>query len=132
MSLSRPPRTRRAPPLTPGEWAWFIDQPLSLDETWRTPDHWTNYRLLANHDLGDASKGYAEQRWNDVKNEVLAYWVANYPGTRPKTWWRFSAPEPRRPRESERRFLERLDLWEAGERERLVEARAARELSKPP
>ena len=123
MSLARPPRARRAAPLTPGEWAWFIDQPLSQAETWRTPDRWTGYRLSANRDL-DGPEGYAQRRWAEVEDVVLAYWIANHPGTRPKTWWRFSAPEPRLPAESESQYLERLGLWEAGERERVAESAA--------
>ena len=34
--------------------------------------------------------------WNQIKDEVLAGWIEELPGTRPLHWWRFSAPEPRR------------------------------------
>jgi hypothetical protein len=119
VSLPREPRTRRAPSLSTAEWHYFIDDPLPSEKTWRTPDHWTNYRLSANRDLGDGQEGYAERRWRDVEGEVLTWWVANHPGTRPSTWWRYSAPERPRLRETEHRYLDRLGLWLAGERERV-------------
>lgn len=34
--------------------------------------------------------------WNQIKDELLAGWIEELPGTRPFHWWRFSDPEPRR------------------------------------
>ncbi len=33
--------------------------------------------------------------WFAARDEVLAGWVAEWPGTRPNAWWLFDAPEPR-------------------------------------
>ena len=30
--------------------------------------------------------------WNEVRDEILAAWIATAPGTRPSHWWRFDAP----------------------------------------
>jgi hypothetical protein len=70
MSLPRESRGRRSPAMTPGEWAYFLDK--STEGTFRTPDHWTNYRLLADRYLGDTEEGYARKRWEAVQGVVLA------------------------------------------------------------
>lgn len=36
-----------------------------------------------------------EGAWNEVRDEILADWIANSPGTRPSFWWRFDAPRQR-------------------------------------
>ena len=34
--------------------------------------------------------------WDRVRDEILAGWIEQRPGSRPLYWWRYSAPEPRR------------------------------------
>ncbi|HJU18585.1 MAG TPA: hypothetical protein VJ770_19205 [Stellaceae bacterium] len=34
--------------------------------------------------------------WEAIRDDVIAEHVRNYPGTRPRGWWAFDAPEPRR------------------------------------
>ena len=34
--------------------------------------------------------------WLDVADEAVEEWTRHYPGTRPRRWWLFSAPELRR------------------------------------
>lgn len=34
--------------------------------------------------------------WCQVRNEILDEWVRERPGTRPRVWWRYEAPGPRR------------------------------------
>jgi hypothetical protein len=34
--------------------------------------------------------------WGEHRDEVLAEWIAEAPGTRPWAWWQLEAPEPRR------------------------------------
>jgi hypothetical protein len=114
--------------MTSGEWAWFLDEPLSNDETFRAPDHWTNYRLLADRDIGDGEEGYARRRWEECERVVLAEWIERKPGTRPSTWWRFSAPIPRRKGEAEWQYLAHTDLWLPGERERVIKPVVVRNL----
>jgi len=33
--------------------------------------------------------------WDSVKDQVLAEWIQQHPGTRPGAWWKFEAPGPR-------------------------------------
>ena len=33
--------------------------------------------------------------WDQFGDEVLRRWIAIYPASRPRCWWRFAAPEPR-------------------------------------
>lgn len=34
--------------------------------------------------------------WRKYRRLVLAEWSVRHPGTRPRLWWRYDAPEPRR------------------------------------
>ena len=34
--------------------------------------------------------------WKAYEREILAWWAKAKPGTRPRSWWKYSAPEPRR------------------------------------
>ncbi len=36
-----------------------------------------------------------EAAWNEARDEILADWIADSPGTRPSFWWRFDAPRQR-------------------------------------
>ena len=52
---------------------------------------------------GIAQRGYpafeseqlARHCWEDLRDEVLADWIAERPGTRPYAWWKYDAPERR-------------------------------------
>lgn len=33
--------------------------------------------------------------WKKIRDEILADWVIEFPGTRPSAWWKWDAPEPR-------------------------------------
>ena len=33
--------------------------------------------------------------WSHVRNEILEDWAREEPGTRPRHWWQYEAPEPR-------------------------------------
>jgi hypothetical protein len=33
--------------------------------------------------------------WSELGADVLARWAVEHPGTRPRLWWRYDAPEPR-------------------------------------
>jgi len=37
-----------------------------------------------------------EQLWAEYGKDIVNWWIKDQPGTRPRCWWRFSAPEPRR------------------------------------
>ncbi len=63
--------------------------------------------------------------WRECRGEILARWVVWHPGSRPKMWWRFDAPEPRRHVddtslvESQAAYLQRHNLLGAVEFQRL-------------
>ena len=50
--------------------------------------------------FGDSSDPRALKRmrtaWQALRDELLADWIAEHPGTRPAAWWLFDSPEPRR------------------------------------
>jgi hypothetical protein len=122
--------------ITEGEWRFFLDEPMSREEAFATrnrddvpSDWWTDYRLNCDtafkhlgppdaRDYADRWPGYASRLWFDHADALLAAYTAPYPGCRPSTWWRFSAPEEARPGEATWEYLDRLDLWLDGERER--------------
>ena len=58
--------------------------------------------------------------WEACADLVLAQWIADWPGTRPRCWWRFSAPTSLPVGESEAAYLQRFDLLLPGEVERLT------------
>jgi hypothetical protein len=39
---------------------------------------------------------HQRQRWDEHADEVMDLHLRQWPGTRPRAWWRWSAPEPRR------------------------------------
>lgn len=62
----------------------------------------TRLRLLSGHDLafmGDdppLDDDELAEAWTDLRDELLADFIASHPGSRPWAWWAFDAPEPRR------------------------------------
>src|SRR5215831_10981264 len=38
------------------------------------------------------------REWDAVRDEILRDWITAHPGTRPRGWWLFDAPEPLRRR----------------------------------
>lgn len=45
---------------------------------------------------GFATADDARAGWEDLRDDLLARWLAMYPGTRPSAWWTFDAMERRR------------------------------------
>jgi hypothetical protein len=93
------------------------------DEPIPDSDHagqWAEYFAHYTPHMVPASGGrsYADQ-WEECRAEVLAGWVREKPGTRPSTWWRLDAPEPRPEGESEAEYLERHGLLTEDERRAL-------------
>jgi len=67
-------RTRRAPPIHADEWAILNDEkPANPFIQFRSKEHW---RAL----------------WAEHGERITEEWAARHPGTRPKHWWKFSAP----------------------------------------
>src|SRR5215204_3904336 len=124
MTLPRPLRPRRAP-ISEVEWLFFLDAlPDKPADYCDDAENLDRYRLTTGHDITAPMKhpsyhesnfDYTEKRWYAVRDDVLAAWIEDRPGTRPSAWWRFEAPEPRLPRETEAGYLIRMNLWVPGE-----------------
>ncbi len=57
--------------------------------------------LLTGHDWNfldgpDPASVDLKAAWEELRDELLAEHIAEHPGTRPRAWWRFDAPGPRR------------------------------------
>lgn len=90
--MPRPQRhakTRRdLPPVHPSMFHWL---------TWRD---WQGAHSLAEDDEEAIAALFIEwprhpQTWAQIEPDALRAWVAKLPGTRPKSWWFWSAPELR-------------------------------------
>ena len=83
-------KTRKA--LTPAQEAFLRDEPC--------PEG-VEYVIELEHDLltlpwrGDGLNVSGEALWADYGAQATKEWVQLHPGTRPRPWWRYSAPEPR-------------------------------------
>ncbi|WP_221303999.1 hypothetical protein [Povalibacter uvarum] len=86
-------------------------------------DHWYALILLADMTLrGDR----ARRVWERHREAAIAEWIKVAPGTRPKFWWTYDAPEPLPKGESQAAYLARHNLLTPVEKRRLPQA--AREL----
>lgn len=56
--------------------------------TGELPDD-TDFELFA---LAGHNKAALRAAWDSARDEVLAEWIRDHPGTRPWAWWRFDAP----------------------------------------
>jgi hypothetical protein len=79
-------------------------------------------------------EGAIAAAWRMRGHELLELWVSGWspgkwatndgmpgkPGTRPKGWWKHAAPRKRRVGESVHRYLDSIDGWLPGERERVM------------
>lgn len=66
--------------------------------------------------LSDANEAEVSEAWETMKDELLPRFIRDNPGRRPWGWWACESPERRRRDESERDYLERLDLLTPEER----------------
>ena len=55
--------------------------------------------------------------WAERREELMASWVQERPGTRPWGWWQYDAPEDRPEGESEAGYLRRHGFLTPGEME---------------
>jgi hypothetical protein len=91
--MSRPNRPRQAATSgpSPTAWAWLHDAPM--------PANFNRIELWAlKGDCGEFSPTgkTGQQLWTEYREDVLAWWIEEYPGTRPSLWWHHDAP--RQPR----------------------------------
>lgn len=74
---------KRRGTISPGAWALLNDE--------ASPDGGVGDLatfLLLRPDHG----GDLRELWGQFRQDVMARWIARYPGTRPTCWWRFDAP----------------------------------------
>ena len=76
------------------EWAFLNDQPTPKE----THGGFVRWSLEYNCALG-TGEPVTERLWAEWSGDVLAGWLAARPGTRPRCWWRYSAPRSRLPGE---------------------------------
>jgi len=83
---TRVTRNRRHANISELAWRFLNDE--STPEDYAT---WEFYMLQYNH--FDHSRGYTgEDIWELYADEIVASWIKEKLGTRPKCWWRYSAP----------------------------------------
>jgi hypothetical protein len=51
-----------------------------------------------------------ERLWREYSDVIISRHIARFPCSRPVNWWRYNAPELRRPGESQYEFLKRHGL----------------------
>lgn len=92
MATRRRATKGRRPEVDPSVWRWLCDEnPDERDEDGKFS--WEIFQLdgqWINHQGDDRDQ--LKKLWRDVEGDVLAYWIPLHPGTRPRMWWRYSAP----------------------------------------
>jgi hypothetical protein len=75
--------------ISAGLWAWLNDEPVSKD------DHEANWEVLmleGGHMNAHGGEDKLRDLWKGVREDVLARWAVDHPGTRPSLWWELEAP----------------------------------------
>ncbi|MCC2651908.1 MAG: hypothetical protein K0R41_3207 [Geminicoccaceae bacterium] len=94
MTKPRPRRNALDPSIDLCSWD-FLHDATTLDD--EREHSWQLISLSAGDDASfHPDKKTARELWNEHGKAVLSWWVKANPGTRPKCWWRFEAPEPRK------------------------------------
>ena len=96
------PRPRREQVSEIDEVSWRYLNDATTDQDREEPHCW----LIDTLDFNLTEKDFpvvpsptgksTEQLWKEYGDEVIRWWIKDQPGTRPRCWWRYSAPEPRR------------------------------------
>jgi hypothetical protein len=98
MTKARPRRARSEAEIDGVSWRYLCDATTPEDDEehgWRLitlefgDDGWPSI------DPSPTGKT-AKQLWAEYGQDIVKWWAGERPGTRPRCWWRYSAPEPRR------------------------------------
>jgi hypothetical protein len=112
-------RSRSVSEIDPLVWRFLCDTNTPADEE----NHkWTLLGLRCDDEnlvWPTPLSGTIRDVWKTHEPGILAWWAKEKAGTRPTCWWKYTAPEPRRPGESEASCLKRLGLFKPGEEKRL-------------
>ena len=111
MTRYRRPRARSSA-ISDVEWALLTDQAVPDPDS--PASKWAAYALV--YSVEGVVRRTLRQSWEENRDEVLAVWIAERPGTRPSCWWQWEAPEPLDGGESECDYLERYGLLSEVER----------------
>ena len=88
MPTKRTVRTRQRRSAGISDLAWRFLNDASTDEDRDTLEHF----ILEYNELSLHTQHRTETLWRLHGDEVTAIWIKHKPGTRPRCWWRFSAP----------------------------------------
>jgi hypothetical protein len=89
--MTRPNRPRAALLAISGTaWAFLCDEPRPANAD--SAEWWA---LEADEPLFSRDGRTGAELWREHRAAVLAWWVGEHPGTRPRWWWRHDAPGPR-------------------------------------
>jgi hypothetical protein len=97
MTKPRPRRGRDEIEIDDVSWRYLCDATTPEDEA----DHgWLLFGLEFNElELAIVQPPTGKRTsdlWAQYGAEIITWWCKENPGTRPRTWWKFQAPEPRR------------------------------------
>jgi hypothetical protein len=117
--------------LTMVEMLYLRDEPLPEGHTLVDLQHWWSMLGLAGGWGGDRKPRIPDgnlgperpsvfDMWQAVGQDIVADWVKDEPGTRPRCWWRFDSPEPLGPGETQAAYLRRHNLLLPGEAKQLA------------
>jgi len=74
--------------LSKAQWDYLLDN-VDLDELNKGNDYlWDVFMLEDPND----HYGNSRRLWEQHREEVLAVWIPQFPGTRPRCWWMHDAP----------------------------------------
>jgi hypothetical protein len=77
--------------LLPIEWAYLRDDPEPSDAEFGA---W--WSLCRDDDAFRPGRPSVAQMWRELGAQIVQEHVKEWPGSRPKCWWKHNAPEPRR------------------------------------
>jgi hypothetical protein len=97
MTKARPRRVRNDADIDELSWRFLCDATTPEDET-ADESKWLMLTLRFNETtVAEPPTGkQTSQLWEEFGPSIVAWWVEENPGTRPKCWWKFTAPQPRR------------------------------------
>jgi hypothetical protein len=75
--------------ISAGLWAWLNDEPVSKDDH---EANWEVFMLECGHMNACGGEDKLRDLWKGVREDVLARWAVDHPGTRPQLWWELEAP----------------------------------------
>lgn len=82
--------------MSPGAWAYLTDGTPPEDE--RQKRDWVALAYFGSIHVTPQVLIRVGSLWWENRDRILAEWIRERPGSRPRCWWRFDAPEKLRPK----------------------------------